>query len=57
MYLNQEDKKMKNLVVLTGAGMSAESGIRRFVMQEGFGTSIRWSRWLPLKDMLPIRSW
>ena len=47
---------MKNLVVLTGAGMSAESGIST-LMQEGFGTSIRWSRWLPLKDMLPIRSW
>ena len=42
---------MKNLVVLTGAGMSAESGISTFVMQVVYGISIRWSKWLLQKGM------
>lgn len=40
---------MKNLVVLTGAGMSAESGISTFRDAGGFGIGILWSRWPLLK--------
>lgn len=35
---------MKNLVVLTGAGMSAESGISTFRDAGGCGINILWSR-------------
>ena len=48
---------MKNLVILTGAGMSAESGIVPFVMREDYGINILWSRWLLPKGMLRILSW
>ena len=43
---------MKNLVILTGAGMSAESGISTFRDAGGL-----WSRWLLPKGMLRILSW
>ena len=42
---------MKNLVVLTGAGMSAESGISTFRDAGVYGISIRWNKWLLRKGM------
>ena len=47
---------MKNLVILTGAGMSAESGISTF-RDADYGINILWSRWLLPKGMLRILSW
>ena len=59
---------MKNLVVLTGAGMSAESGISTFrdagglwdkypVVQVVYGISIRWSKWLLRKAISATLHW
>jgi len=49
---------MKNLVVLTGAGMSAESAVSvHFVMQVVYGISIRWSKWLLQKGMRQTLNW
>ncbi len=48
---------MKNLVVLTGAGMSAESGISTFRDAAVCGINILWSRWLLLKVISGTRLW
>lgn len=48
---------MKNLVILTGAGMSAESESVRFVMQAVCGTGIRWSKWLLRKAISATLHW
>ena len=49
---------MKNLVVLTGAGMSAESGISTFRDAGGLWDKyILWSRWLLLKVISGTRLW
>ena len=48
---------MKNLVVLSGAGMSAESGISTFRDAGGLWDKFRWNRWRLPKAMPVIRSW
>ena len=47
----------KKLVVLTGAGMSAESGISTFRDSDGLWENIGWKMWQPQKVLLPIRNW
>ena len=48
---------MKNLVVLTGAGMSAESGISTFRDAGGLWDQYPWNKWLLRKGMRQTLNW
>ena len=50
-------KQKPKLVVLTGAGMSAESGIATFEVRTVCGKATGWKRWPRPKASQPIRVW